>query len=301
MKRLFTFGCSFTQYNWPTWADILGCEFDYFENWGRRGGGNQYIFNSIIECLVKNKLNKNDTIIVMWTNVTREDRYLKGKWVTPGNIFTQNTYDEKFVKSFADIKGYYLRDLASIHAIKKTLEAYNVSYIFTSMVPIANSDQYHLTEEMPQLVEQFDAYKETLSTIRPSIFESIFNYDWSSRPLFSNIPEFESYYYGVAGRDWPDAKTFIDCFYKQNFNTINPNIREELLDKKWGWKNRLLFAIRSDPHPTPAEHLEFIDKVLLDFNISNKTRIWVNEITQRVINQTEYDDLWDNKQLAKRW
>ena len=77
VRRLYTFGCSFTQYFWPTWADILGQEFDYYENWGKLGGGNQFIFNSIIECSLRNKLTPNDTVAIMWTNVTREDRYIK--------------------------------------------------------------------------------------------------------------------------------------------------------------------------------------------------------------------------------
>ena len=42
--RLIVFGCSFTDYAWPTWADIiaydLGCEY---ENWAQGGGGNQQI------------------------------------------------------------------------------------------------------------------------------------------------------------------------------------------------------------------------------------------------------------------
>ena len=59
MSRLFTFGCSFTHWSWPTWADILGREFDEYENWGQRGGGNVFIFHSLIECYKKNKLNKN--------------------------------------------------------------------------------------------------------------------------------------------------------------------------------------------------------------------------------------------------
>ena len=37
MSRLFTFGCSFTNYAWPTWADFLGLEFEHFENWGVSG------------------------------------------------------------------------------------------------------------------------------------------------------------------------------------------------------------------------------------------------------------------------
>ena len=43
MSRLFTFGCSFTNYRWSSWADCLAPEFDYFENWGQAGGGNHYI------------------------------------------------------------------------------------------------------------------------------------------------------------------------------------------------------------------------------------------------------------------
>jgi len=36
-RRLFAFGCSFTQYKWPTWADILGKSFDLSYNLGKSG------------------------------------------------------------------------------------------------------------------------------------------------------------------------------------------------------------------------------------------------------------------------
>ena len=57
MGRLFTFGCSFTKYTWPTWADLLGLEFDEFENWGVSGGGNVCTANRVIECIIKNNVN----------------------------------------------------------------------------------------------------------------------------------------------------------------------------------------------------------------------------------------------------
>jgi hypothetical protein len=69
----FAFGCSFTNYSWPTWADMIGKEFESYENWGKSGGGNQFIFNSLMECVVKNKISKDDTVIIMWTNISRED------------------------------------------------------------------------------------------------------------------------------------------------------------------------------------------------------------------------------------
>jgi hypothetical protein len=31
-KRLYTFGCSFTKYKWPTWADFIGNQFEIYEN-----------------------------------------------------------------------------------------------------------------------------------------------------------------------------------------------------------------------------------------------------------------------------
>ena len=34
-NRLFTFGCSYTRYNWPTWADIIADDLQIpFQNWG---------------------------------------------------------------------------------------------------------------------------------------------------------------------------------------------------------------------------------------------------------------------------
>ena len=82
-NRLFTFGCSFTEYRWPTWANILGQNFDQFENWGQPGGGNTFILNSLMECINRNIIQANDTVIIMWTSIGREDRWVKGRgWVT---------------------------------------------------------------------------------------------------------------------------------------------------------------------------------------------------------------------------
>ena len=133
----FAFGCSFTSYYWPTWADIFGKEFEYFENWGQSGGGNQFIFNSLMECVVKNKISKDDTVIIMWTNISREDRYVNHKWITPGNIFNQSTYTQDFIKEFADIRGYLIRDLNTIFATQNILKS--ISPYSTSIFSPQNS------------------------------------------------------------------------------------------------------------------------------------------------------------------
>ena len=59
-KRLFTLGCSYTSYNYPTWADWLATEFLEFENLGIAGLGNRGIFNRLSELIYTRKLNQSD-------------------------------------------------------------------------------------------------------------------------------------------------------------------------------------------------------------------------------------------------
>ena len=305
MKRLYTFGCSFTNYKWPTWADILGREFDHYENWGQCGAGNQFIFNSITECLIKNKFTKDDIFIIMWTNVTREDRYVNGHWLTPGNIYTQDdTYDAEFIKKFVDIRGCYLRDLATIHATKKMLDSYGLRYIFTSMVPINNYDQYLLTKEEPGLTELFDCYANTIAEIRPSVFESIFNYDWTSRPFgknTKNLKKLMENYQCVAGTNWPSFDIFYKNIIANNFKDLTIDIRKEISDPKWNWEWKVFSSKRIDNHPTPSEHLEYINKVLPEFNISDDTKNWISTINDAVLRKHECDSLWEQSHQPNRW
>ncbi len=45
-------------YAWPTYADFLGYEFDYYENWAFPGLGNRAIAERVAECHVKIILQK---------------------------------------------------------------------------------------------------------------------------------------------------------------------------------------------------------------------------------------------------
>jgi len=67
MGRLFTFGCSFTSYIWPTWADFVALNFDTHQNWANAGAGNYFISSRLYECNSVNKLTKDDTVLVMFS------------------------------------------------------------------------------------------------------------------------------------------------------------------------------------------------------------------------------------------
>ena len=178
--RFFAFGCSFTaSHNRPTWADIVGRQFTEYQNWARGGMGNQFIFNQLIEANLRNKFTKDDTVIIMWSSITREDRYstnLDG-WYGRGNIYYSDDYPREWIRKFACIRGYLLRDLAVISAARDILEQWGVNYKFLAMMPIG------LAESTPQINSNdkdiFNLYKNVLSNIKPSVYEVIFkSQDW---------------------------------------------------------------------------------------------------------------------------
>lgn len=178
--RLFTFGCSFTRYCWPTWANILGEEFDSFENWGKAGAGNSFILYSLMECHQRNNLTTDDTVIVMWTSAGREDRWVNNAWIAPGSIYNQDTYDQNFVVKFADPTGYLIRDLAILTATRHVLDNIGCTYHFLQMAPWdLVDDSRHKKETVDSRL--YKLYNKELERIKPSVYDTVFNGNWSSR------------------------------------------------------------------------------------------------------------------------
>lgn len=144
VKRYFAFGCSFVNYRWPTWCDLLSNEMpncQYF-NTGKSGAGNQYISIQLNHYLNAMKPNKDDLITVMWTGFYREDFYLKGTWKTPGNIFTQDELPNQYIKNFTDNRGYSIRDLALIDYAVRALQELEVPVCMMWGVPPKKQNSY---------------------------------------------------------------------------------------------------------------------------------------------------------------
>lgn len=138
-KRFFAFGCSFTSYYPPTWADILAREMpnaDYY-NFGQGGAGNLMINNRIAQANLKFKFNEDDLVIVMFTTMCREDRYIDGAWRTHGNIYNQRYYNKNFVKNYCDPIGYAVRDLALIEMSQAYLKSLSCHSVFLSLADLS--------------------------------------------------------------------------------------------------------------------------------------------------------------------
>ena len=199
MRRLVTFGCSFTNYRWSTWANCLAPEFDSFENWAQSGAGNEFIFNSVMEADQRQLFGPNDTVVVCWTTPTREDRYVQGRWHTLGNMFSCPIYNKEYLENHIDERGLLIKTLAYIKAVKTLLESRKTHWKFLS-------------------IDEFDSlniYQDVVDSILPSYKAVLFPNSWPNRD--------------------------------------------------------------GDPHPSPEEHLAYLDAVLPGWVTKHETRVIMRE------------------------
>lgn len=294
MSRLFAFGCSATIDNfWPTWADILGRSFDHYENWAQAGAGNSFMFYSVMECIKRNKICQDDTVIVMWTNIGREDRYVKNqRWITPGNIYRQPVYDQKFVEKFADPTGYLVRDMANIAATKHILESIGCRFHFLSVVPLAVYDD-HFGSSFTINNKILKLYQAEFESIRPSMFSAVFANDWFSRPGLVDANELSREYNAIAGPDWPNW----DRFVKNDFDNVPDTIKKEIASHNFAKR----LHQRTDTHPLPSEHLLYLEQVLPEYKIANDTKLLVQQTTSAILARQKITKWWNNRRRPERF
>ena len=125
-KRVFTFGCSFTQYWWPTWANIIATDLGIpAQNWGIGGVGNVAIQHRMVECDLKNTFTEDDLILVLWSSWAREDRLDDTGWNRYGNILNSEYHGEKFIAKFWSEENDTVKNATAIIAANKM---FNIQY-----------------------------------------------------------------------------------------------------------------------------------------------------------------------------
>lgn len=250
-KRLFTFGCSFTRYAWSMWPEIISYDLEIpLYNYGRTGAGNQFIANTVCQANAKYKFNADDLVIICWTNVCREDRWVNGDWILPGNVFSQNEYDQKWVEKFVDPLGLLIRDLASINLINVLLKTTNCQYHFLSMMDIVDG------------ADQWDSKNSTFETVEKLNPESGRNIDV--------LTELLKYY-----------KNDIDLIQKSFYTVLwNDDIKLKL-DAEWKKFNGAFH----DGHPWPTESLEYLKSIFANHDFKQLTFDKVVNIENKIIEE----------------
>lgn len=173
-KRFFAFGCSFTNFYWPTWADIIGREFpaaDY-HNYGLCATGNEFAFHRLTEVHARYNINADDLVIVQWTNFAREDRYRDGAWQT--NIFAQNKNSKEWMAQWFDLRGALLKTSSCIAGATHLLETTGCEFHYHSMMPMRQIDQQDTLFTDAEYKDIFAVYQSYYDLINISMVEHLY-------------------------------------------------------------------------------------------------------------------------------
>jgi len=242
-KRFFAFGCSFTNYKWLTWADIIGNDIEHYENWAIPGGGNHFIFNSVMEADARYKFNKDDLVIVFWTTKEREDRYSDNKWLLASLSGQESIYGKQWVKKFgADTRSFLIRDLAYIKAVQTLLDSKECDWANFSWYEFFNSKVLRESEDKESLL-----------------------------PLWKS--ESRQVYQGNEIADFFDEQDVIKL-YQDVFVNIDGVYKFFATGKR--------IVQTSDPHPTPEEALGFLDWVWPNNTLSDSSRELAKDWQQKI-------------------
>lgn len=148
-SRYFAFGCSYTNYCWPTYADYLGTCYDEYYNLGASGAGNRYIFLKLLNLvnnqdLLSHDLGKDDLITIQWSGLPREDKIFPQdnatNFVLSGHLGSQGTYPDEYVQKYFSLIQSAFELSAYITSAKALLDSLGVEYKMFFMMEPEESD-----------------------------------------------------------------------------------------------------------------------------------------------------------------
>lgn len=262
-KRLFTFGCSYTNYAWPTWANFLSLEYKIFQNWAMPGLGNRAIAERVAECACRENLNKDDLVIVQWSSHLRNDYYNVNEkvsgWQTRGSIFNyinvERVYDRKWIEKFWFEPAYIMHSLNNIRLVQGLLESVGCEYYMTGMGDIREVGADIVTDVL---------HGENISGSQEDRINAVKE---GKHLLYYREPGFEIYEKQI----WQDRSDkwlrplnpFSHDYPEHNLIFIDKDTKVEY----------------QDHHPTPKQHAFWVEKILKDkLHLSEETIKMSHEI-----------------------
>jgi len=146
MKKLVTFGCSFTDYpQWPTWSDWMAHHYgeDDYEKHARGGVGARAVFNLIVKYLRSKDNFENEHIIVQWGSCARDDKFPKNvsglttdqlNYVQCGSITNTHCYTPEYIKNNFSFLQSVFETVNYIYTVKSLFNNLGIQYTMTFML-----------------------------------------------------------------------------------------------------------------------------------------------------------------------
>ena len=227
-NRFYAFGCSWTHFVWPTWADIISEDLNIpSENWGLSGAGNQYIQSRLVECELRNNLTSQDLVIVAWSTWAREDRYIDGKWKCGGNIVNNPYYGDEFIKNYWSWENDVMRNSAIIHTTDKAYKD-----IISYQMSISAYPQFEGNGDFMPWLHRLLGKEPKNETVEK------FYQNKLTMPDLMNIGN-NSNFNGMCMDQHPDIKSYLYLVEKQIYPKLGLTLKQTTIDKYTNMHNRI--------------------------------------------------------------
>ena len=218
-KRFFAFGCSFTSYHWPTWADILGHHFGKeYHNFVAPGCCSDFIFRSVIEANQIYNFQSSDLIIIQWTEILRDARWRPDTGLQGcGSILHSPSFTVAHLMRLKQ-QEFLKRDLEYATAISMILDSQKIDHYMFCM----NNLTSLIGTPYQDLTPVLNFYSDVVKKFKPSFQETI---QWIDQP-------------GVSRSNYPtrgnieNDKHPTPALHLKHLQTIFPNlVFDELIIK----------------------------------------------------------------------
>ena len=135
-KKLITFGCSFTEFSWPTWADWMGSMYPNYINLGNGGSGNRAIFHTFMEAYHKGLIDKDTDVVIQWTSLLRHDYipFHKNNYLGLGSVIHSGNYSKEYIDNYFNPIQVINETRHYIKAIKTLLDIRRINYTMFFML-----------------------------------------------------------------------------------------------------------------------------------------------------------------------
>jgi len=186
MSKLLAVGCSYTFYEWPTWADYLAGNFTHYHNKGIPGCDNAIIARNIVSVA-----EPGDTVVAMWSSYERYNHKITYDSLYQWRQGIHAGIDHiKHKEYFADIYNQFERFTTTLDYIQWTIsDSINRNYKLVNLTAfplLAGELNSPVTEDMTKLINEKQWYLDQINQTDLYTFAADYkkrNDDWHPPPL----------------------------------------------------------------------------------------------------------------------
>lgn len=247
VRRFFAFGCSFTDYCWHTWADILAFHLAVpYYNHGKPAASNPYIAAQVAQMNLSEHFGPGDLVAIMWTDLTRQDLFdPEDCWRVTGNIHSSDLDASPYLIPFTKFptEHFLMRDLTLFKHTQDAVMATGAQCVFMSMNdPRKSASELTTDGEYSKVYHQItDLFRPVLNEIKTDFFKVVWKDDPEKigknvHPLFTDqhpSPLQHAQYinhwiplsipaWDYAHRKNDQLMSFLDLYGKRNGTCTSP-------------------------------------------------------------------------------